>query len=121
MGENILAMGLKLLGGVLATIVTGFVAVLLKRVELKYRIDIKQEIENKAQNITRSVVLALNQSLVGGLKKKGKFDHEAAQEVLSQAKEKIAQILYEEGIWRPEDWIEMAIESDIAEDKMYKS
>lgn len=118
MNEWLLANGLNLLGGLISTVLAGFVVKILLQVSKKLKIDINDQTEEKIRGLVKQAVLEVNQIYVEGLKKKGKFNEEAQRQARATVYKRISELLIQKGleISKIED-IESRVEATINETK----
>jgi len=115
--EQMIALVLKGLAGIIAVWLSRKVGSLLNTVEEKYNVDIDNTVEANLRVITRRVVQALFQAEVSGLKKNGKFDVSAQRLVLQKAMKNIAEEIEGTIMDIDGDEIKEMIESVILEEK----
>lgn len=116
--EHALAALISGIGVVLATILAKKAAAIMDAIETKHKIDIDDRLEKKIQDVIRSVVLAITQTYVSGLKDKGKFDEAAQKKALKDAVNKSGEVIFEEfGIKKSEDQLKLAVEAELGEQK----
>ena len=116
--EWLLANGLKILGGLISTILAGFVVKILLQVSKKLKIDITDQTEEKVRRLVKQAVLEVNQVYVEGLKKKGRFNEEAQKQARTTVYKRITELLLQEGLelLKVKD-IESKVEATINETK----
>ena len=83
--EMLIANFLPVIATALATWLTSALSKLIGSVEKKYNIDIDDALEFRFSEIVDNAVHAVQQSYVGELKKKGKFQKEQHAEALNKA------------------------------------
>lgn len=116
--ENIVAVIVSTFGAALATYLVRVIAGAFKAAEAKFNVDVDDKLEEKVQNVVRQVVMAITQTYVEGLKKKGKFDEAAQKEALDMAVKRSAEILLGEfGIMRSPEALTTAVEAQLGEQK----
>jgi hypothetical protein len=116
--EHALAAIISGIGAVFATILVKKAAAIMDAIETKNKIDIDDKLEQRIQDIIRSVVLAITQTYVSGLKDKGKFDSAAQKKALQDAVNKSGEIIFSElGIVKAPDELKLAVEAQIGEKK----
>ena len=115
--EQLIALVLKGIAGIIAIWLSKKIGSLLNAVETKYDVDIDNTVEASLRLITKRIVLALFQTEVSGLKEKGKFDAAAQKLVLQKAMRSIQEEIQDTILDSSSVTIIEMIESVIAEEK----
>jgi len=115
--EQILAMAIKAICGLVAIWVAKKAGRVLNTLEVKYDVDIDNGIEAKLRLIVQKTVRSLFQSQVRGLKKSGKFDGEAKRLALHTAMKEIKEEIKDTIFDKDSKDIQKMVEAVIAEEK----
>ncbi len=115
--EQLIALVLKGIGGVLAIWIARKVGSLINTVETKYDVDIDNTVEANIRLVVKRIVQALFQAEVSGLKKLGKFDAEAQKLVLHKAMKSVREEIKNTIMDTDGEKIKEMIEAVIAEEK----
>ena len=115
--EQLIALALKGIGGILAIWIARKAGSLINTVETKYDVDIDNAVEANIRLVVKRIVQALFQAEVRGLKKLGKFDAGAQRLVLQKAMKSIKEEVKDTIMDIDGDKIQEMIEAVIAEEK----
>ena len=123
--EMLIAGAIKIIGAVIAVYLAKKLGGVLKSVEMKYDIDIDDNLERQLKNKVKTIVRAVYQSYVDGLKKTGKFNgaekKEAMKRAIAGVKSEIAGTVLEIGDEQLTNLIEAVIigEKERAKDRIF--
>ena len=115
--EQILAMALKVIGGLVAIWLAKKTGGVLNAVETKYDVDIDNSVEARIRLTVQKIVRSLFQSQVRGLKKKGKFTLSVQKDVLREAVREVKNELKDTIFDVDSHEIKNMVEAVIAEEK----
>jgi len=115
--EHILAVAIKVIGGLVALWIAKKAGGVLNSLETKYDVDIDDKVEARLRLVTQKIVRGLFQSQVNGLKKSGKFDAAAQRKTLQTAMKDIKEEIKDTIFDKDSKEIEKMIEAVIAEEK----